>query len=747
MTQKISPIKKKKRGRFLASVLLLALTISSLPGCSKSGGADSSGDSGTASAKGRYIEEDMELPLGDGEEVLSLGQTKEGAPILFSSVNNAQVNRYEYDGKKWNQTSLDWLGQIFTAQNAVPMEVQETAGGVQYIRGMSDDGMTHIARGGEGESGEELQIPYLSQDTGMGFPIVTGFTVDGAGNYWLQIPYQAAAAVIDKETLEMLEEIATVQNFSMMNRLIFSGNGTVAVNTEDNIYTVYEENRQPRGTLSVKKKGQACMCSDDEHWYIISEEGITRLTVGNDAQEVIMDGGLGAMGSTVNTVMGAVRGNEDDFYVLYYQEKAGTYSLRRYVFDPEAIAVPEHTLQVFGLSDSDTVREAAIGFQKSRPDVKVEFITSGKQYGEITSDDIRTLNTELLGGKGADVLLLDGLPMDAYMEKGILADLSETAEAIMESDAYLEDILKNTVSKEGKIYGIPIKFTAPILFGNEDVKKALASLDSLKAFLEQEPQASVFGLADKDYIRDFLFQLYQDDIFTADGKVDQEKLASLLELAGKITVNAKASLFEEDGREDEEDYVKNPFINSGFSTLIKHPEGATTTDIACLADMMLPYTVMRQENLTPESVQGFYQPRGVVGINQNTAQMEIAEEFVKYLFSQEVQSAQLDDGFPVLEAALQDKKREAESDYAANYYMMSSWDFGGEKIELEAGFPTAEEVGAFIQMCGTLTRPAKQERIIWNLYQEEADQYLEGAVDAKTAAKNIARKVDTYLAE
>ena len=317
----------------------------------------------------------------------------------------------------------------------------------------------------------------------------------------------------------------------------------------------------------------------------------------------------------------------------------------------------------------------------------------------------------------------------------------------MRSDTYLEEILKNTAQKDGKLYGLPIKFGVPVLYGNEDAKKALESFDSLKAFLEQEPQASVFGLADKDYIRDFLFQLYQDDIFTADGKVDQEKLASLLELAGKITVNAKASLFEEDGREDEEDYVKNPFINSGFSTLIKHPEGATTTDIACLADMMLPYTVMRQENLTPESVQGFYQPRGVVGINQNTAQMEIAEEFVKYLFSQEVQSAQLDDGFPVLEAALQDKKREAESDYAANYYMMSSWDFGGEKIELEAGFPTAEEVGAFIQMCGTLTRPAKQERIIWNLYQEEADQYLGGEIDAEAAAENIARKVDTYLAE
>lgn len=317
----------------------------------------------------------------------------------------------------------------------------------------------------------------------------------------------------------------------------------------------------------------------------------------------------------------------------------------------------------------------------------------------------------------------------------------------MGSDTYLEEILKNTASKDGKIYGLPIKFSVPILFGNEDTKKALASLDSLKAYLGQDPQASVFGLADKEYIRDFLFQAYQDELFGTDGKVDQGKLTDLLELAGKIAVNAKASLFEEDMEEEELGYTKDPFSNVGMAGLLNHPEGATTADITSIAEMMLPYTVMRQENLTPESVQGIYQPRGVAGINQNTAQMETAKEFVKYLFSQEVQSAQLDDGFPVLEAALQDKKSEADSDYASSYYMMASWNFEGEQIELEAGFPTAEEVEDFIRICGTLDRPAKQERIIWNLYQEEADQYLGGAIDVETAAKNFARKVDTYLAE
>lgn len=757
MNQRISYIKKKNLRRLLATVLFLTLALASLTACSKNdadtgsrnNGKDSTGangSSGGTSAKGRYIEDDMDLPLADGEEVLNLTRTTDGAPVLFTRANDTQVNRYEYNGKDWSKTALDWLARVYPDSEVIPMEVQETAEGVQYVRGM-DEEQTHIARGGNGQEGEELQIPYLAEQAEIGYPIITGMLVDDAGNYWLQSPYEGAAAVIAGDTLEVLEELPTSQLLSMMDRLIFQGNGMVAVNTEDNVYTVYEKNREQQGTFSVKKKGTAWMCGGEDHWYYISEEGITRLTLGNDTQEVIMDGSLGAMGSTVNQVMGAVRGNEDDFYILYYQQKAGTHSLKRYVYDPEAAAVPETTLQVFGLSDSDTVREAAIGFQKKHPDVKVEFTTSGKQAGEVTSDDIRTLNTELLSGNGADVLLLDGLPMNAYIEKGILADLSETAEEIMEADTYLEDILKNTAQKDGKLYGLPIKFGVPVLYGNEDAKKALESFDSLKAFLEKDPQASVFGLADREYIRDFLFQIYQDELFGEDGKVDQEKLAELLELAGKIAENAKASLFEENRREDESGYSRDPFTNLGAEGILNHPEGAATASIHSATDMMIPYTVMRQKSLTPETIRGFYQPVGVVGINQNTAQMETAKEFVTYLLSQEVQSAQLDDGFPILESALQDKKDEVNSDYASSFYMMSSWNFEGEKLELEANFPTVEEVEGFIEMCGTLTRPAEQERIIWNLYQEEADQYLGGEIDAETAAENIARKVDTYLAE
>ena len=159
MNQKISYIKKKKRLRLLASVLFLTLTLTALSACSgggtDTGGGDSGSDgaggtSGNTSGKGRYIEEDMDVPLEDGEKILNLTQTKDGAPVLFTSVNNSQVNRYEYNGNDWSKTALDWIGQVYPDQSVIPVEVQETAEGIQYVRGMEQE-QSRIARGGNGQ--------------------------------------------------------------------------------------------------------------------------------------------------------------------------------------------------------------------------------------------------------------------------------------------------------------------------------------------------------------------------------------------------------------------------------------------------------------------------------------------------------------------------------------------------------------------------------------------------------------------
>ncbi len=459
------------------------------------------------------------------------------------------------------------------------------------------------------------------------------------------------------------------------------------------------------------------------------------------------------MSSSLNYVAGFVTGQKDDFYALYRQEKAGTFNLVHYAYDAEALAVPENILRVFGLSENTTIQDAILSFQKSHPDVKVEYTASGKEDG-ITMDDIRTLNTELLSGNGADILLLDGLSAKTYIEKGILSDLSGIAEELLSQGSYLEPIMKNVAQQGGKVYAMPVRFSVPIIFGDENAKEAILSLDKLTAYVDAHPDESILGIAEKSYIRDFLFQMYQDEIIGPDGRVDQEKLAALLETETKLAVSSKSEVFEEAEMNEmgmdtmTRVFRQGMFSGAGSEAILNYPNSISTDRISGITNMMIPYTVMRQLNLSPDTLKEFYVPTGIVGINKNTQQKELAEEFVKYLFSQEIQEKQSDDGLPVLETALDKIKNEVNTEHAQNYSIMSSWNIDGEEpIEIEAGYPTLEEVEDLIAKCHTLSRPAVQDYVIWNIYQTEADACIGGSTDAKTAAKNIAQKVDTYLAE
>jgi len=745
--------KHEKYVRRLAALLLSAvLAVGLLSGCGK--GKTEEQNKENTSVKGRYVEADIELPIQDGEKILNMVKSKDGNPVLFSQAEGGQVFRYEYKEGDWELAQLDWITQLYDGQNFHLQEIQETKEGIQVARGTDEEMLTHIARSEDGQTGAEQTIPYLSQQGDIGYPAVTNLQIDGAGNYWMSDLYQSKVVVIDASTMEVMQEINSVEGNSSEQRMLFAAeNGDMAANTEDGVITIYDSEAAEKGTMKIDQQEGIMMCGDEENWHIISGEGIMRMVLGNEVGEVILDGTMASMGSSLNRITGIIKGQEDDFYVLYSQPKASTWSLMHYTYDAEAMAVPENTLRVFGLSENVTVEDALLGFQKTHPDVKVEFLTSGKEEG-ITMDDIRTLNTELLGGNGADVLLLDGLSAESYIEKGILADLTDLADGLMAQESYLESILKSTAQKDGKIYGMPVKFSVPVIYGDENTKGALSSLDSLKSYLEEHPEASIFGIAQRDYIRDFLFQMYQDEIIKKDGKVDQEKLADLLEIEVKIAANARAEVFDEDGSAQMDMgtaakiFQQDMFSNGGSAAIINHPDSVATSKIASVTDMMTPYTLMRQMGLSPDTLEGLYIPKGIVGINKDTKQKEIAEEFVKYLFSPEVQGKPVGDGLSVLESGMGILKEELASEYATGLVTMSSWKFEGEEeIVLDVSYPTEEEVDGLITICRTLEKPATQDCVIWNIYQTEADECLGGSIDAKTAAKNIAQKVDTYLAE
>ena len=57
-------------------------------------------------------------------------------------------------------------------------------------------------------------------------------------------------------------------------------------------------------------------------------------------------------------------------------------------------------------------------YQRQNPDVRVSYeVALGDDSAVTESDAMRTLSTELLAGEGPDVLILDGMPVESYIEK------------------------------------------------------------------------------------------------------------------------------------------------------------------------------------------------------------------------------------------------------------------------------------------------------------------------------------------
>ena len=70
----------------------------------------------------------------------------------------------------------------------------------------------------------------------------------------------------------------------------------------------------------------------------------------------------------------------------------------------------------------------------------------------VTADDaIKSLNTEVLAGKGPDVLVLDGLPADSYVEKGALCDISNYVVQANESEGLFTNIM-DAYTSDNKIF-------------------------------------------------------------------------------------------------------------------------------------------------------------------------------------------------------------------------------------------------------------------------------------------------------
>ncbi|MDR0499846.1 MAG: extracellular solute-binding protein [Coriobacteriales bacterium] len=409
-------------------------------------------------------------------------------------------------------------------------------------------------------------------------------------------------------------------------------------------------------------------------------------------------------------------------------------------YPAEEQPMSDATLTVYSLYDNVDVRQAVSSFKGANPSIDVR-LQIGINDTSITYDDaLRELNVALLSGKGPDVLFLDGLPLKDLEAQEALLEITDVAEELLQAGGYYENIV-SSLSANGKYYAIPSQFSFPLIIGNSeaiakinnlstlaDAAKRIAALDeatvefdgstiATNIFCASYPSLFQDGIPDKSAIREFYSTLQELAILAPD---------SFSDLSAKINSQGNDSVKR---RQAVEDLLVNP------NNLIL--QNWDSEGDYCLFEVIkdaLDYKVSYRPFKLGNTVN--FIPKSIIGIPATSANSNLAKNFIRHMFSSEVQSFFNKSSLTVLQS-------EANKVFEEGAFAILTDD--GKTLVLEK-MPD-DFIPAYQDLVSSLNYPVLDNPAIRDVIFGELDALLKGEQTLDEAVSNAEAKLRLYFAE
>jgi hypothetical protein len=758
------------RRRITAIFILLVLLVTSFSGCSKEGDKEAGQlnndkkeqtDNGKKEDKeptmGRYMEQKVKLPdLTGDESIIKVLENKDKQIEVFTMNKDKYTCYRQKEDMTWESSTPEWLNnKLVQGANKVVNDLCMGEDGNYYmvIADYSNDiQKSSIVKGTEGKSAEKINIPYLYKETTTNnnykhYPGIQKIQVLADGRMVLSDMWEAASLIVFSPEGKKMDKIKIGQDQNVQyQNYITSGNTIIAINEGSTGVMFYDtQQKQIVRTVDFSNNGSyvTYAMKKDGTLLLGNSDGIHRLQKDGTLWETVVDGSLNSMSmpSLTFSNLFVKEGEQEEYYGVYGNNDGG-YELMHYVFDKKVASLPSKEITVYSLKENSTVRQAISLFQAQNTDIKVNYVVAmGEEEGKVT-DYIRALNTELLAGNGADVLMLDGLPVDSYIEKGVLADIKNLISPLEESGELLKNIT-GCYQKDGKVYEVPVRFSIPVIQGKADAIKASDSLTHIADYIKQNKNKTYSGTTTyKQLLEDYL-ALYSQDLFQ-NGQLSDENFTTFLKNIKAVSKNIKATEINENNMEFNAVYEKmfggdRLFLEDTFS-IMKGNE-TTMKQIRNIYDSIIFYAIMKDKKVSYQSINQMFIPNGLVGLNSKSRESEIAQKFISFLFESDVQDANVYDGFPVNSDSI--KKWVAKEDHDD----MSIGTGDQEGHEISGGYPVKEEREAILNLALSLNKPIGTNYILNDLIVEEVIPFLKGDIDENQALAGAKAKINTYLAE
>lgn len=743
-----------------AMVLALLLLLTAIAGCA----APAQGpDASLEGAKGRYMETDVNLPAlenADSPSVIGMWLEGEDRVYITFAVHAAGEEDYTY---KFTRCTLHPDGSVDTAPEAWLSEGAALGGNeMRVLKGA--DGNLYAAFGDYTED-MKLRCNLLrSRDNGQTYEAVTGPAIDALGmitSLSVLADGRILAAGFDADRLMLLdagggllEEIEFYQSQSetaaLGNKIAYVAPGGESVRVRDLDSGTEADYPYPYGKApsfdDQNWSALALAFAPDGSLYLATPEGLHRHAPEGTLWETLVDGEASSLGLPSFSPTQLLITDESPAQIYLSGSDSGMgQRLLAYVFDPEAAQAASVELNVFSLEEDDTVRQAVVAFNRARSDVKVTYTApmAGAAAGS-REDYIKALNTELLAGKGPDILLLDGLPVDSYVEKGVLMDIAPILDG---AEPILENIRK-AYETEGKVYALPLRVGFHAVLGQGAALNAFSSLESLAAYA-QTAAKPVLGAGAFNYelFAEFLLNTYGTALYSGDPADITAFLSQAKALSGDIGVTAEAGEgWNTKALVPTAEIMAMLRADSAVPQMSLYMQGLAETVYMEMNSLtgavsMLGLELVRQGKADVALADKRIQPIGLTGVNQATKHPEAAADFLQTLLSEPVQGASLYQlGFPVNQAALEG--------YLANADTGTSVGMNMDGLEEIVGtWPEQAQREQVRSMLLALDAPERADPVLTQMLLPAVTACLSGETTVEDAATKLQSLLATYLSE
>lgn len=389
------------------------------------------------------------------------------------------------------------------------------------------------------------------------------------------------------------------------------------------------------------------------------------------------------------------------------------------------------SLKIWTLEGSQTVETAVRCFTDKHPDINVEIEVGmdNEDSGVTENDAIKNLNAELLAGNGPDIIYMDGLSSDKYIESGELLDLTDEVNKLKDSGEYFNNVL-DSFNKDGKVYVVPSSFYVIEKIGTEETLKASENILDFAKYIEESNEKILPDELVANYVATMYYKDIQKNIIN--GTIDKDQLNEYFDAGKKLYDNAN--------KKDNPLDVMLMYYLTNYAIAY---DGSFSFNIANESEIVvkkkysdkMAKEISGKVELPANDFKDKYMVRECIAISDKSENKDLAKEYMAIALSKE---CQIESGYSI--AFSVNKKALAEINEAG---------FARELEHMEGTNTDAikDDIAGFVSYVEKMTEPVYIDMILDQIVFDELNNYINGNTSKEEAINSVIEKVNLYMSE